>query len=398
MEETSIWERKAKLDNKEKETLIQLSLLRQERLLLDEKLKGQHCISSYENRKKGENDECYHKETLERVIKATKIYVDDQKAHLSRLETEYSEDKSSEQYKSITGFYRGRLGKGLQYLQTKEAELRQLNEGLNNNVCVNNNVNVTKETLKKSSKREQVFVNNNLSEIQEPQMKKCKVQTNNVSAKERKTLQQEVESENVSKNLLQPKKQLMMPPTLISQGKLSHPVTIKTTQHNQNLQPIVKLSKTSSKQSQETDETLKPVKLVESKMQPAEKARFVEKEVKEEDLETFSCKYKGCLRSFVGAAPMVSHMVTHFPPGHLIQCPFSNCFKKYSQKEAMAAHVRSKHTKETTYPCQTCEGSFATYPALTMHERNHKDPTKDHCNSCLHFFMRGGQHICQNRP
>ncbi|KAI6223278.1 Zinc finger protein [Aphelenchoides besseyi] len=89
---------------------------------------------------------------------------------------------------------------------------------------------------------------------------------------------------------------------------------------------------------------------------------------------------------------------------HKFNCPFEGCeHPGYKCSKALAAHIRSVHTKERPYVCAVCEKSFVRRNDLKMHEETH-DPTSGHkCEFCHHAFKRTvylkkHQRICSKQP
>ncbi|XP_059490167.1 zinc finger protein 91-like [Neocloeon triangulifer] len=65
----------------------------------------------------------------------------------------------------------------------------------------------------------------------------------------------------------------------------------------------------------------------------------------------------------------------------------SECFMVSKDKGSMLEHVRSVHTKERPYACDSCDRRFAVKRALTMHVREHKQDWSHVCSYCGKGFL-----------
>ena len=87
-----------------------------------------------------------------------------------------------------------------------------------------------------------------------------------------------------------------------------------------------------------------------------------------------SCPYENCDYT----TKINRHMQTH-TQGHQarnVSCAF--CPKTFAKEQALVAHVRNKHGKESPLPCQHCELTFTTQRARKLHINN------------MHIFFEDG--------
>ncbi|CAD5217042.1 unnamed protein product [Bursaphelenchus xylophilus] len=75
--------------------------------------------------------------------------------------------------------------------------------------------------------------------------------------------------------------------------------------------------------------------------------------------------------------------------GHTYKCPIDGCeHPGYKCSKALAAHIRSVHTKDRPFVCLMCEKSFVRKNDLKMHEFTHGNGASFECELCGESFKR----------
>ncbi|CAD5212579.1 unnamed protein product [Bursaphelenchus okinawaensis] len=75
--------------------------------------------------------------------------------------------------------------------------------------------------------------------------------------------------------------------------------------------------------------------------------------------------------------------------GHTYKCPVEGCeHPGYKCSKALAAHIRSVHTKDRPFVCLMCEKSFVRKNDLKMHEFTHGSASTFECELCGETFKR----------
>ncbi|KAI6180631.1 hypothetical protein M3Y98_00741700 [Aphelenchoides besseyi] len=74
---------------------------------------------------------------------------------------------------------------------------------------------------------------------------------------------------------------------------------------------------------------------------------------------------------------------------HKYTCPFEDCdHPGYKCSKALAAHIRSVHTKERPFACSTCGKTFIRKNDLKVHEETHNTEARYDCEYCGNSFKR----------
>lgn len=79
-----------------------------------------------------------------------------------------------------------------------------------------------------------------------------------------------------------------------------------------------------------------------------------------------SCQYENCNYSTNISRNMQRHVEAH--QARTVHCAF--CPKQFAKEQALVAHVRNKHGKDSPLPCQHCEMTFTTLRARKLHINN----------------------------
>jgi len=131
--------------------------------------------------------------------------------------------------------------------------------------------------------------------------------------------------------------------------------------------------------------------LIKKKISIKEKESIVPKVLKIEEPSPpnpHECNF--CGKSFTTAAPLVTHLVKHYPQFEdKFDCPFPTCNFAAAQ-ENLTKHMRSKHTKEQLFSCYHCTIKFHTMDAKIAHEKKHRLPDVwAQCDqpACLMFYQ-----------
>ena len=85
----------------------------------------------------------------------------------------------------------------------------------------------------------------------------------------------------------------------------------------------------------------------------------------------FKCGYEGCSKTYITKHDLQRHFVSHIGDSQF-RCYFGDCagITRYCDKQALARHIRIKHTMERPYECDICNKRFAYLHNLTCHRRN----------------------------
>ena len=85
----------------------------------------------------------------------------------------------------------------------------------------------------------------------------------------------------------------------------------------------------------------------------------------------FQCGYGGCGKQYTRKSSLRNHFVSHIG-GSQFRCYTGDCIGaiRYSDSQALARHIRKKHTMERPHECDICNKRFAYLHNLTRHRRN----------------------------
>ena len=85
----------------------------------------------------------------------------------------------------------------------------------------------------------------------------------------------------------------------------------------------------------------------------------------------FQCGYEGCGKTYTTKQALQRHFLSHTGDSQF-RCYSGNCtgITRYWDKQALARHIRKKHTMERPYECDICNKRFLYLHNLTRHRRN----------------------------
>ena len=85
----------------------------------------------------------------------------------------------------------------------------------------------------------------------------------------------------------------------------------------------------------------------------------------------FKCGYEGCGKQYTRKSTLRNHFVSHIG-GSQFRCYTGDCIGaiRYIDSQALARHIRKKHTMERPHECDICNKRFAYLHNLTRHGRN----------------------------
>ena len=85
----------------------------------------------------------------------------------------------------------------------------------------------------------------------------------------------------------------------------------------------------------------------------------------------FQCGYEGCGKTYITKHDLQRHFVSHIGDSQF-RCFFEDCagVTRYWDKQALARHIRKKHTMDRPYECDNCDKRFLYLHNLTRHKRN----------------------------
>ena len=85
----------------------------------------------------------------------------------------------------------------------------------------------------------------------------------------------------------------------------------------------------------------------------------------------FKCGYEGCGKQYTRKSTLRNHFVSHIG-GSQFKCYTGDCIGaiRYIDSQALARHIRRKHTMERPHECDICNKRFAYLHNLTRHRRN----------------------------
>lgn len=341
----NVWKLKEEINKKEKDLLLNLVYVRRKRLDLDMKIK----------------ENLTRKVSLEKDILSEQLTIKQRKDQMAYITKFKDNQEHSEWYRKSEEGCRMSLMKHNLGLQKKEEELKQLNKNLEVVVASGPECNDIVKT--RNPKDENV--------VEEP---------NNME-------ENVLDVQNTKKGIVREEVQSNIKEDVDNQNNIERIMIEHLPQAN--LQSPMPADKTCKK------EDVKVVGEKMNEMKKSEKARIKPCEVKDEQLQTFSCGYRNCRKSFTSVGPLASHCEKHYPTGSRIGCPF-NCSYTSGFKKSLELHIRTKHVQENLFQCQICFLDLHSYKALLGHEATHKDPRKIHCSSCRRFFTKGNVCRCSN--
>ena len=84
----------------------------------------------------------------------------------------------------------------------------------------------------------------------------------------------------------------------------------------------------------------------------------------------FKCSYEGCGKTYMTKQGMCRHFVSHIGDSQF-RCYTGDCtgIIRYRDKEALAKHIYTTHTKEKPHRCDICNKRFARTDHLLNHRR-----------------------------
>ena len=85
----------------------------------------------------------------------------------------------------------------------------------------------------------------------------------------------------------------------------------------------------------------------------------------------FKCAYEGCGKTYITKHDLQKHFVSHIGDSQF-RCFFEDCadITRYGDKQALARHIRKKHTMDRPYKCDICNKQFVSLRNLSTHRRN----------------------------
>ena len=85
----------------------------------------------------------------------------------------------------------------------------------------------------------------------------------------------------------------------------------------------------------------------------------------------FQCGYEGCGKTYITKHYLQRHFVSHIGDSQF-RCYFEDCagMTRYWDRQALARHIRKKHTLDRPYECDNCDKRFLYFHNLTRHRRS----------------------------
>ena len=91
----------------------------------------------------------------------------------------------------------------------------------------------------------------------------------------------------------------------------------------------------------------------------------------DDEIKPFKCGYEGCGRTYTKKKSLRRHFISHIGDSQF-RCYTGDCTgeMRYFDSQALAKHIRRKHTMERPFECNICNKRFVSLHNLTRHRRN----------------------------
>ena len=91
----------------------------------------------------------------------------------------------------------------------------------------------------------------------------------------------------------------------------------------------------------------------------------------DDEIKPFKCGYEGCGRTYTEKRSLRRHFISHIGDSQF-RCYTGDCTgeMRYCDSQALAKHIRRKHTLERPFECGSCDKRFVSLHNLNRHRRN----------------------------